>query len=150
MKNCCFIGHKNCGCEIKENLLNTVKKLIVENNVKNFYVGTQGNFDRLVYEVLCILQNYYEIEIFIVLAYLNRNTDNVYYDCKKTIFPDVLTKTPMRFAIRRRNSYIIDISDYVITYVNNQFSNTFINIEEAIRKKKCVINLGELNLSSVI
>ncbi len=103
----------------------------------------------MVYEVLCGLEEKHNIQIYVVLAYLNQK-EEAYYDFERTIFPDVLTKAPLRFAVRRRNSFMIDKSDYMITYLNTPFSNTYINVEEAVRKKKRIINLGELDIDQII
>ena len=145
MLSCCFIGHKDCPGTIKNNLSKTIERLIKEKNVTTFYVGTQGGFDRLVYDVLCDLKSIYKIETYVVLAYLNKNSEEKYYDITKSVYPDELTKTPLRFAIRKRNSYMIDKSDYVICYMNDPFSNTFTNVKESVKKKKKVINLVEYN-----
>lgn len=149
MQSCSFIGHRDCPSEIRSCLLHTIEELIVYKNTTRFYVGTQGNYDKLVYEVLCELEKKYNIQINVVLAYLNRTTENVYYDSKKTIFPDELTKTPLRFAIRRRNTFMIDKSNYIITYLNTPFSNAYTNIEEAVRKRKQVINLGNFDIKDI-
>lgn len=146
MHGCCFIGHKDCPYTIRENLLKTIERLITKKNISTFYVGTQGSFDKLAYDVLCDLESIYKIEIYVVLAYLNDNCKNKYYDITKTIYPEELTKTPLRFAIRKRNSYMINKSDYVICYMNDPFSNTFSNIKEALKKKKHIENLGEFNI----
>ncbi|MBE6904555.1 MAG: hypothetical protein E7480_08120 [Ruminococcaceae bacterium] len=143
MQSCSFIGHKNCPKEIKGRLLYEIEKLITNKGVNKFYVGTQGGFDKLVYETLCELEKKYEIDINVVLAYLNRTPSNQYYDLEKTIFPDELTKTPLPYAIRLRNSFMI-------TYLNVPFSNAYKNVEEAIRKKKQVINLGNFDIESII
>ncbi|MBE6781789.1 MAG: hypothetical protein E7540_03610 [Ruminococcaceae bacterium] len=95
------------------------------------------------------LEKKYEIKINVVLAYLNKKTDNPYYDADKTIFPDELTKTPMRYAIRKRNSYMIGKADYIVSYLNTPFSNAYCNIEEAVRKKKYIINIGAFNVESI-
>ena len=142
MESCCFIGHRNCPDNLKELLLSTIETLIIEKQVYRFYVGTQGAFDHLVYEALCTLEKKYPIELFVVLPYLNRPDAYPYYNMEKTIFPDVLTKTPARFAIRKRNSFMINQSNYMITYINTPYSNAYPNLEEALKKKKHVINLG--------
>ncbi len=96
---CAFIGHSDCPEDVKEKLLLEIENLIVNEKVNTFYVGTQGAFDRLVYEVLCELEKEYKIIINVALAYLNREDEFTYYDTEKTIFPDCLAKTPPRFAI---------------------------------------------------
>ncbi len=150
MQSCSFIGHRNCPKETQKRLLDTIEELITNKNVTTFYVGTQGSFDRLVYEVLCELEKKHEIKVFVVLAYLDRHLNNEYCDIEKTIFPDELTKTPLRFAIRKRNSFMINNSDYVICYINTPFSNALVNIEEAYKKKKEIINLGEYDIQSIV
>lgn len=150
MKSCTFIGHKDCPYEIKERLFCTVEDLILDKNVTRFYVGTQGRFDKLVYQVLCELEKRYEIEIFVVLAYLNRTIQDAYYDMEKTIFPEELTSIPLRFSIRRRNSFMIDKAEFVVTYMNTSLSNTYNNVAEAVRKKKRIINLGSFDLDNII
>ncbi len=150
MNGCCFLGHKNCPEELKNRIFHTVELLITEKGVTQFYVGTQGGFDRLVYQVLCELEEKYKIQVFVVLAYLHGKPNTEYYDYQKTIFPDVLTKTPLRFAISRRNSFMITQSDYVVAYINTTFSRAYGNIEEAIRKKKQIINLGNYDIQSIV
>ena len=150
MKSCCFIGHKICPAEIKSVLIQTIEMLITKHNVHTFYVGTQGGFDKMVYEVLCECEKRYGIQPIVVLAYLNRKAEMIYYDMQKSIFPDELTKVPIRFAIRRRNTFMIDRSEYVVTYLNTPFTNTFGNVEEAVRKKKQIINLGVYDIGKII
>ncbi len=149
MYSCCFIGHKNCPRTIESILLDTLEMLITERSVTTFYLGTQGSFDQLVYNTLCHLETFHKIKIKVVLAYLNGENDEKYYDMEKTFFPDELTRTPLRFAIRKRNSYMINKSDFVVTFLNNPFSNTYTNIEEAKRKNKVIINLGDYDVKKI-
>lgn len=144
MYSCAFLGHRDCPKSIKSKLIFEIEKLIVNNNVDVFYVGTQGGFDRMTYECLCELDKKYEIKIVVVLAYLNREDDLTYYDTNKTIFPDCLTKTPPKFAISKRNDYILQNSDYLICYLENRFSNTYEFILGAIKKKIKITNLGSM------
>ncbi len=145
MSGCCFIGHKFFSAEIKKSLASVIEELIADKKVTYFYVGTQGKFDRIVYEVLCDFEKQYPIQIYVVLAYLNRDADE-YYDSNKTLYPDVLAKTPLRYAIRKRNSFMIDKADYLVSYINTPYTNAYGNVLEAIRKKKRIINLGTLSI----
>lgn len=149
MQSCTFLGHSRCPDEIREKLLYTIESLILKNNVTVFYVGSQGAFDKLVYEVLCDLEKKYRIKIFVVLAYLNRTPKTPHYDIDKTIFPDELTKTPLRFAITRRNSFMINKSDYIVSFINTPFSKVYNNILETIKKKKHIINLGDFDIERI-
>ena len=150
MPCCCFIGHKNCPKEVKEKLLETIFELVANKGVTQFFVGTQGEFDKHVYDVLHEIKKIQDIKIYVVLAYIDRVPVNIYFDMNETIFPDELTKTPLRLAVRRRNSYMIEKSDYVIAYLDSPFSNTVVNVEEALRKKRNVINLGNYDIGNII
>lgn len=145
-KACTFIGHKDCCENIYDDLYIAIEKLIVEDDVLTFYVGTHGSFDKLVYRVLIQLEKKYKIKVIVVLAYMNIRKENIYYDIKKTIFPDVLETTPLRFAINKRNDFMIKNSQYMICYVNNTFSNSYKYIITALKKNLKIINLGNQNL----
>ncbi len=150
IKTCCFLGHRNCTEEIFKTLLYKIEELIIKENVKCFYVGTQGAFDSLVFDALCLLEAKYDIKTVVVLAYLNNEIAKKYLNSAKTIFPEELTKIPLRFAIRRRNSYMIEKSDYIISYINTPISNVFSSVEEAVKKKKHIINIGAYNLNNIV
>lgn len=47
MKSCFFIGHRETDEKILPKLVDTVRKLITEENVRCFYVGGYGGFDRI-------------------------------------------------------------------------------------------------------
>ncbi len=147
MYSCTFIGHRDCSKDIKEKLIFEIENLILYQNANTFYVGTQGGFDRLVYECLCELEEKYIIKVVVVLAYLNREDELTYYDTKKTVFPDCLTKTPPRFAISKRNDYMLQNAEYLICYLDNQFSNTYEFVLGAIKRKMKIINLGSLKIN---
>lgn len=151
MRGCCFFGHKDCPREIAFRLSTAIEKLITDDGVTRFYVGTHGSFDRLVYKALCELEKKYaDIQVFVVLAYLNRTPQDNDYDMQKTVFPDELTKTPARFAIRQRNAYMLKQADVVIAYLNDPFSNTYRFVETAVKRKKRVINLGNYDITKML
>ena len=50
-KSCFFIGHRETDERVLSRLLETVERLIVEENVGYFYVGHHGGFDRLAAEL---------------------------------------------------------------------------------------------------
>lgn len=143
MYSCTFIGHRNCPESIKNKLFLKIEDLVTTQNVDTFYVGTHGNFDRFVYETLIEIEKKHKIKIFVVLAYLNQKSDYIYYDNEKTIFPDCLTKTPLRFAINKRNHYMIDKSNFLICFLKNRFSNTYSFVEYAIKNNVNIINLSD-------
>lgn len=140
---CTFFGHKNTTNEIENQLHKTLIDLIENKKVTTFYVGHQGNFDYLVRKNLEQLTYIYpHIKYFIVLAYLPKQND--YLDTEyyaKTIYPDGLESVPPKFAIIKRNHWMINKSDYVVTHVNHNLSNASKFKDLAERKGKIVINI---------
>ncbi len=142
MYACAFLGHRNCPKNIKEKLFLEIEYLIVNEKVDTFYVGTQGEFDRLVYETLCELDKKHKIKTIVVLAYLGRKDEYIDYDTQKTVFPDCVAKSPPRFAINKRNHYMIQNADYLICFLDNPYSNTYTFVQTAAKRKMKIINLG--------
>lgn len=144
---CTFIGHRDCVPETQNKLYNVIELLIKEYNVTTFYVGTHGSFDYYAYTTLCELEKIYDIKIIVVLAYLNNIPD--YFDREKTIFPDVLEKSPFKFAVIKRNNYMIEKSQFLICCIDHTFSNSYNFIKKAISKKMKIINLGKLDMNKI-
>ena len=142
MRACTFIGHGDCTDAIQDSLFATIEQLIIHEKVSVFYVGTHGNFDRLAYDALCRLETIYPIKTIVVLAYLDRDHDRT-YPTHKTLFPPILDITPKRYAIIKRNQYMIDNSQYCICYINHTFSNSYQFARYATNKDLKIIHLGK-------
>ena len=122
-KSCCFFGHRNTPQSVEPLLTETTKKLILEQNVRYFYVGNQGNFDSMVLSSLKKLkESYPQIEYTVVLAYMpSETTDKKYGNI--SLYPDGLEYVPKRFAISHRNNWMIKhsyflyaISDIILAF----------------------------------
>ena len=72
MKSCTFFGHKFTPVQIKPILYNKIIELIRDENVKNFYIGNEGAFDRMARECLEEIKKTYPIKYTIVLAYVDK------------------------------------------------------------------------------
>lgn len=119
MSACTFFGHRDCPESIKPALYSTVENLIISNGVRTFYVGNHGNFDRLAASVLRDIKALHpDIEYYIVLAYLPQRA---YSSTDITVYPEGIEIVPKRYAIDFRNRWMVEKSDYVITYVNRSF-----------------------------
>ena len=121
MKSCTFFGHRDCPETIKPKIHAAVVDLIENHGVTMFYVGNQGNFDRMVRSVLKeVTTAYPEVGYAVVLAYMpsaKKSAD----DFSDTLLPDGIEKVPKRFAISWRNKWMIEHADYVVTYVTRLF-----------------------------
>ena len=106
-KSCCFFGHRNTPQSVEPLLTETTEKLILEQNVRYFYVGNQGNFDSMVLSSLKKLIEFYpQIEHTVFLAYMpSETTDKKYGNI--SLYPYGLEYVPKRFAISHRNDWMI-------------------------------------------
>ncbi len=140
---CTFLGHRDTPGKIEPLLRSTLIDLIENKQVDEFYVGNQGNFDRMVRSNLKRLQSEYpHIRYAVVLAYMpGKNGASDYSD---TIFPADLRDTPPKYAIIRRNRWMIRQSDYVIVYVKYAVGGASKGMEFAERNGKIVCNLADI------
>ena len=116
-KTCCFFGHREVTHNIRGKLIEIIDNLITEKDVKEFYVGHQGQFDNMAYSVLKELKsNYPHIRYTVVLAYMpDEHIKEVYGE--DTLFPNGMESVPRRFAISKRNDWMILHSSFAICYV---------------------------------
>jgi len=142
MRACTFFGHRDCPETMRQKLSDVVERLIIEERVSVFYIGTHGNFDKMAYSVLSQLAQRYIIDVYVVLAHLRRATGSRVFDMRKTVYPEGLETVPRRFAIVKRNQYMIEKSDFVICYVNDNVTNAFKFVSRAKRKGLRIFNIG--------
>lgn len=145
MSSCTFFGHKNTPEQTEKILLTILIDLIENKNVDMFYVGNNGSFDNMVIKNLKILKlDYPHIKYAIVLAYMpNEKAESRYDDLNYTIYPEGLENTPPKYAIVKRNRWMINMSDYVVVYVKHSFGGAAQFKELAEKKGKIVINLAD-------
>ena len=138
MSACTFFGHGDCPETKYSNILQAIQNLITEKNIITFYVGTQGNFDSIVYRALCNLRaDFPQIRIYRVLAYLPKDnsliSDSILLEGIELIHP--------RYAISWRNRWMIEHSDYVIAYITHNYGGAARFVNEAERRGKTIIRV---------
>lgn len=142
-----FCGHSNCLFidEEKEKLKQLLIKEIRKNPTCKFYLGGYGDFDSLCLRTLRELKTYFpNIELLFITPYLDNNYSKLqlakyYYD--DIIFPPI-ENVPSKFAILKRNKWMVDSADLVIAYVKYSWGGASKTLEHAKRKKKPIINLA--------
>ena len=140
-KTCCFFGHREVTHNIRPKLTAIIEKLIAEEGVTEFYVGNQGQFDSMVYSVLKELKaKYPHIRYTVVLAYMpDEHTKELYGE--NTLYPDGLETVPKRFAISKRNDWMIQQSGVAVCYVHKITGGAAKFRDKAEKKGLKVINL---------
>ncbi len=137
-----FFGHRDVTEEIEPILYSVISDLIKNQKADKFYVGNHGAFDYTVIKVLKNLSEIYpNISCSVVLAYFPTTNNGI--DYWQTIFPDGLEDVPPKFAISKRNSWMIEKSDIVVTYVTRGFGGAAQFKELAEKKEKRIINLTD-------
>ena len=118
IRTACFFGHRDVTHDIRAKLQLIIEQLITAEQIYNFYVGHQGLFDSMVYSILKELKvKYPHIRYTVVLAYMpDEHIKEVYGE--DTLYPDGLETVPRRFAISKRNDWMIQQSDYAVCYVH--------------------------------
>lgn len=138
-----FCGHRDFYGDdaVKRWLRDTVEKLI-RRGADDFLLGGYGGFDACAASVVWELKKQYPaIRSTLVLPYLDRKVDATKYDA--TLYPS-LEKVPRRFAISKRNEYMVNEADIVVAYVTHDWGGAATTLAYAKRKKKEIINYGNI------
>ena len=146
MKRVMFCGHRELTAEektfLKERLYDKIEKLILQ-GTREFLLGGYGDFDLLSARVIKKLQTKYpHIRSVLVLAYLHQKYDETLYD--ETEYPP-LENVPKPFAILRRNKYMVENADAVVSYVIYSFGGAAQTYQYALKKQKTVICISNCN-----
>ena len=137
-----FCGHSNIYGDngLEKRLVAVVEQLIGE-GANLFLLGGYGSFDSVAAgAVKEAKQQHPEIHSTLVLPYLDRTFNEDLYDY--STYPP-LEEVPRRYAISRRNEWMVDQADVVIAYVDHGWGGAAKTIEYAKRKKKRIINIAE-------
>ena len=121
-----------------EKWLYAVSESLIEQGAVTFYLGGYGAFDGLAASVLREQKKRYpQIELVLVLAYLNDRRDTSGYD--RTVYPPLET-VPRRFAISHRNRWMVEVSDVVVAYVLHDWGGAATTLRYAKQKAKQIIS----------
>lgn len=145
--NCTFFGHRDTPHSIASALRVAIIDLIENKGVDLFYVGNQGAFDRMTIRVLRELKEKYpKIKYYVVLSYVPQDKEKLGLDGKdSTLYPACLDKTPPKYAIIKRNNWMLERADFVIAYVTHITNGAYEFKQFAEKKGKTVINLADFS-----
>ena len=146
-KSCFFIGHREADERLLSRLELTINRLIAEENVRYFYVGGYGGFDRIAATaVKKAKQQHPNITLMLVLPYHPAErpieTPNGF---DGTYYPDGLENVPKRYAIVRANRCMVETCDWLVCYVRHGASNSRNLLEYAQRRAR----IGLLQIKNI-
>ena len=149
MNKCCFAGHNEVyGDSIRKSLFVTIENIILNDDIRVFWVGNYGAFDRMVACILNELKKVHSIRIELIIPYLtreimeNREFYNRFFD--SVIVADIPSTTHFKSKIVKTNEYMVDNSEYLICFVNKEWGGAVNTLKYAEKKKKHIINIAEL------
>lgn len=146
MSVCTFFGHREC-CGLDKAVLRSAIEDLIKQGTTEFLVGNHGQFDGMVFSCLQDLSKEYpEISYSVALAYLPTRKEAYDRYQGHSYYPEGQERGPAKFAIDRRNRYLIRQADICLCYVNHTFGGAY----KFARLAKCaglrVFNLGKVVL----
>lgn len=152
-KSCCFTGHRSLPERelkaIKKRLKSEVKGLI-EKGVCVFITGGALGFDTLAaLTVLKMKSCFPNIRLFLALPCAEQTRGWKKEDIK--VYDDILKKADTVFYVSKhydalcmkmRNRYMVDNSEYCISYLTKPLSGTMYTVKYAKQKELTVINIA--------
>lgn len=137
-KSCFFIGHRDAGGEVLEQLREAVERHITQYGVTAFYVGHYGNFDRMAAQAVKEAKKRHpEVTLTRLLPYHP-------YDRPQptpagfdgTFYPPGMESVPKKLAIVRANRYMVDSCTHLIAYAWHFLGSSGDVVEYARRREK--------------
>lgn len=149
MSSCFFIGHRDAPESLLPQVRAAVERLILSEEVTDFYVGSRGSFDRMTAQaVLELMEAHPQIRLYRVLAYLPaKGAGETPPGFTGTVYPEGLETVPPRYAILRANRAMVDACDFLVAYAPYETGNARRILDYARRRQRrgwiCVIELQE-------
>lgn len=132
-----FFGHRDAPDILIPKIRAEAEALILAGE-REFYVGHNGHFDTMALHVMKeLIYDHPDVCCHVVLAYLRDGLT----DWPDTIFPEGLELVPPRFAIQKRNRWIVQRCDVFIGYTIVEFGGAYTMLRLAKRQGKQVILL---------
>ena len=147
-----FAGHSAIcsGTRIKEIVKSQIVNKIPREEKVTFYLGGYGAFDEICAQVCRDLRKEYKnIELVYVTPYISLSSQRNIKEmqrcglCDTAIYPPLENVQP-KFAISKRNEWMIANSDIVIVYISHSYGGAYNSFKFAQRKKKKIINVFDL------
>lgn len=141
-----FFGHSSTiYSDIDEKRLFEQIEKITKGDDVDFYLGGYGNFDALAKN--CAKQykiSHPNARIIFVTPYLNKwldeRKDYIEKEYDEILYPE-LEQTPLKFAISKRNEWMVKQADYVFAYVNTHYGGAYNALLYAAKHNKPYMNL---------
>ena len=147
-----FVGHAQISSQ--EKIKDAVKEQLRANAKRETavtcYLGGRGDFDALCARACKELKAEHPgIEAVYVTPYLSRSEQARIREmqicglCDGSLYPPI-EGTPPKFAISKRNEWMVSNADLIIAYVTQSYGGAYQALQTARRRGKRIINLFDL------
>ena len=147
-----FCGHSLVpfGEKIKQAVKEQIRNSIIKGEKIICYLGGYGDFDSICARACKELKKEYPlIEVVYVTPYIGLSVQAKIKvmqesgDYDSSIYPPI-ENVPPKFAILKRNEWMMASADLIIAYVEHDFGGAYKALRFAERKKKKIINICSL------
>ena len=147
-----FAGHAHISSinNIKELVKEQLRHHIVPTETIVCYLGGYGDFDKICARACRELKKEYaNVELVYVSPYITLSEQSkikemltlCLYDT--SLYPPI-ENTPKRFAISKRNEWMMKNADLVIAFVDHEYGGAYRSLQIAKHHQKTIINLCDL------
>ena len=141
-----FFGHSSyLGClEDEERLLAHLERIANKEQV-DFYLGGYGKFDCFAYKCAKkYKQKHFNARLVFITPYLdnwlNKRKEELEEAYDFIVYPEI-ENVPKKFAILKRNEWMVNKSDFIFAYVRTHYGGAYKILLYAKKRKKAFINL---------
>lgn len=162
-KKCCFTGYRPSklpfNVYIRDKAYNDFENLVTEGILKLynedcrvFYTGMAMGFDIICAETVLLLKRLYNCEIKLICAIPFKEQPEKYDEHWRKRYFDILAQCDEKVILsdsynkgcyQKRNEYMVDNSDYVMTWFDGKQGGTKNTVNYAIKQNKFVLNLNK-------
>ena len=142
MKTCCGFGHRENG-HYQSDMFNTAIDYAVSKGCTEFLCGGMGAFDSCFVGAVALAKKRYpekDLKLYLVIPYftkeLERNQNFYYAMYDEIIYPDCVDGAHPKGAVMKRNRWMVDKSDVIISNVHYSFGGAYQTIRYAEKKRK--------------
>ena len=110
--------------------------------------GGMGDFDgKFASAVRTLKRKYPDIKLLLIKPYfsgeLNTNKEYYKYMYDEVVIPDVVASVHPKSAITKRNRWMVEESDFIVSYVTRDFGGAYTAIKYATKLGKKTISVLE-------
>ncbi len=163
VKKCCFTGYRPAklpfDVNIKNKAYNDFENLIADGilklaneNCTVFYTGMAMGFDMLCAESVLLLKKVYKKPLKLICAIpfegqgeafsdaWKKRYYNILSECDEVVF---LSDSYYKGCYQKRNKFMVDNSDYVMTWFDGKAGGTKNTVDYALKHNKFILNLNQ-------